>query len=346
MRSRWVAGSLALLLLLLAACGGGQTGNPADQAAEGKASADQGASAADTAEEAAAPLAEPLTVLATTQHIADVVKNVAGDKVELTMLLGPGIDPHTYVATESDIRTIENADVILYNGHHLEAQLERIFDQMSKNDDKTVVALAEQLEETSLLSWEPASGLPTDPHVWNDVRLWKEVVAAASDTLADADPANAETYAANAQTYSAELDELHTYILDEIEKIPQEQRVLVSAHDAFGYYGRAYGLAVEAVQGISTETEASTADVQALADIVAERGVPAIFIETTISPRTIEAVKEAVRAETGNEIAIGGELYSDAMGTPVTEAGTYIGMMRHNTDTIVAALSKPADNAE
>jgi manganese/zinc/iron transport system substrate-binding protein len=323
MRSFWIPLNLIGMLLLLAACGGGQPAQPAEEAASGAT--------------------ESLGVLATTQQIAAVVTNVAGDTVELTALLGPGIDPHTYVATESDIRTFENADIIFYNGHHLEARLERVFDQMARSDDTTVIAVAEQIEETRLLSWEPEAGLPNDPHIWNDVRLWKEVVQAVADTLAEADPAHAETYQDNAEAYIAELDELHEYILAEVEQIPQEQRVLVTAHDAFGYYGRAYGLAVEAVQGLSTETEASTADVQALADIVAERNVPAIFIETTISPRTIEAVQEAVRAETGREVNIGGELYSDAMGEPGTPEGTYIGMMRHNTDTIVSALSEAVE---
>jgi manganese/zinc/iron transport system substrate-binding protein len=212
---------------------------------------------------------------------------------------------------------------------------------MAGNEGKTVVAVAEQIEATKLLSWEPEAGLPNDPHVWNDVRLWQEVVHIVADTLAEADPANAETYQTNADSYAAELDELHAYMLEQVENIPQEQRVLVTAHDAFGYLGRTYGLAVEAVQGLSTETEASTADVQALADIVAAREVPAIFIETTISPRTIEAVQEAVRAETGRDITIGGELYSDAMGEPGTPEGTYVGMMRHNIDTIVAALGTP-----
>lgn len=322
MRSIWLSLTL-VLLLVLAAC---STGQPA---------ADE---AVDTNAPANAADAVPLTVLATTQQIADAVENVAGDTVELTTLMGPGIDPHTYVATESDIRTFENADIIFYNGHHLEAQLERIFDQMATRDTTIVVAVAEQLEETSLLSWEPEAGLPNDPHVWNDVRLWTDVVSTISETLAETNPANADTYQANAEAYAAELEELHEYILDQVENIPQERRVLVTAHDAFGYFGRAYGLAVEAVQGLSTETEASTADVQALADIVAERGVPAIFIETTISPRTIEAVQAAVRAETGNEVTIGGELFSDAMGDPGSEEGTYIGMMRHNIDTIVNAL--------
>jgi len=310
-------------MLLPAACGGAPTAPSAEEAA--------GAEAA----------AELPAVLATTQQIADVVENVAGDAVELTTLLGPGIDPHTYVATESDIETFTDADVILYNGHHLEAQLERIFDQLAGEEGKTVVAVAEHLAETSLLSWEPEAGLPNDPHVWNDVRLWREVVMVVGETLSAADPDNAATYQANAEAYAAELDALQQYILEQVEQIPQEQRVLVTAHDAFGYLGRAYGLAVEAVQGLSTETEAGTADVQALAEIVAEREVPAIFIETTISPRTIEAVQAAVRAETGREMTIGGELYSDAMGDPGTPEGTYVGMMRHNIDTIVSALSAP-----
>jgi manganese/zinc/iron transport system substrate-binding protein len=317
-----------VVVLLLAACSGGATTPPAP------------GEAADT--DAAAT--EPLVVLATTQQIADVVEHVAGDTVELTTLLGPGIDPHTYVATESDIRTFEQADIIFYNGHHLEAQLERIFEQMAKDEDRVVLAVAEQLEDTALLSWAPEAGLPNDPHVWNDVRLWIDVVYTISETLSQADTTNADTYQTNAEAYAAELDDLHQYILGEVEKIPQEQRVLVTAHDAFGYFGRAYGLSVEAVQGLSTETEAGTADVQALADIVAERNVPAIFIETTISPRTIEAVQEAVRAETGNAVVIGGELYSDAMGDPDTEEGTYIGMMRHNTETIVQALRGTASS--
>ncbi len=320
MRSPLLVLSL-IVMLLLAACGG-QAAQPAGEETD------------DT----------QLNVLVTTQQIADAVENVARDveTVELTPLLGPGIDPHTYVATESDIESFQNADLILYNGHHLEAQLERVFEQMAQDDDTIVVAVAEQIESTKLLGWEPEAGLPNDPHIWNDVRLWQEVVHVVADTLAEADPAHADTYQDNADTYAAELDELHEYMLGEVEKIPQEQRVLVTAHDAFGYLGRTYGLSVEAVQGLSTETEASTADVQALADIVAEREVPAIFIETTISPRTIEAVQEAVRAETGSEVTIGGELYSDAMGAPGTEEGTYIGMMRHNIDTIVSALSGEA----
>ncbi len=278
-----------------------------------------------------------LNVVATTGQIADTVANVGGDQIKLTTLLGPGIDPHAYVPTEGNMTTLQNAQIIFYNGLHLEARMDRVLQQIAQNSNVTVVAVAETLPELSLLSWEPEAGMPHDPHVWNDVRLWIQVTEIIRDTLVTADPAHAEIYAANAATYIEQLQTLHNDIQAAVSQIPQERRVLVTAHDAFGYFGRAYGFAVEAVQGISTETEASTADIQALANLVVKRQVPAIFIETTISPRTIEAVQAAVRAA-GHEVTLGGELFSDAIGEPGTPAGTYIGMMRHNTDTIVAAL--------
>jgi manganese/zinc/iron transport system substrate-binding protein len=171
------------------------------------------------------------------------------------------------------------------------------------------------------------------------VRLWTRVSYVIRDTLMEMDPANAATFEANTAAYAAELEALHTYTLEQVERIPQELRVLVTAHDAFNYYRRAYGFQVEAVQGISTETEASAADVQSLADVVIQREVPAIFVETTISPRTIEAVIAAAQAG-GQEVRIGGELFADAMGESGTPEGAYIGMMRHNIDTIVAALTQ------
>lgn len=321
-----VTSALLLAVLLVAACG--------QQAPVAQPTT---APAAEAEPAAAEPLAEPLNVVATTQQIADTVQNIGQDNINLTLLLGPGIDPHTYVATESDIATFQNADVIFYNGLLLEAQMSRVLDQIAESGAVTVVGVADQLDPLTLLNWEPEAGLPYDPHVWNDARLWTEVSYVIRDTLIELDPANAAAYEANATSYAAELEELHTYTLEQVERIPQELRVLVTAHDAFNYYGRAYGLQVEAVQGISTEAEASAADIQALADIIVERQVPAIFIETTISPRTIEAVLEAASAG-GQQVRIGGELFSDAMGEPGTPQGTYIGMMRHNIDTIVSAL--------
>jgi manganese/zinc/iron transport system substrate-binding protein len=291
--------------------------------------------------QAGQPTAErtgPLKVVATTGQLADAITNVAGDKVELTALLGPGIDPHTYVATEGDVNVIQSADVIVYNGLHLEAQMERIFEQLAKSGQKTVVAVGDQLDQTTLLGWEPEKGFPHDPHIWNDVRLWKQVVEVIRDALIKADPVNSAVYSSNTTAYLGQLDELQTYLTAEAAKIPIEQRVLVTAHDAFNYFGRAYGLKVAAVQGVSTEAEASTADIQALTKVIIDNNVPAIFVETTISPRTIEAVQAAVQA-TGREVALGGKLYSDAMGEPGSDADTYIKMMRHNIDTIVKALS-------
>lgn len=279
----------------------------------------------------------PLKVVATTGQIGDAVTQIAGDTVQLTTLLGPGIDPHTYVATEGDIRTFQEADVILYNGLHLEAQMERVLEQIGQGGRTTVVAVGDKLDPLTLLNWEPSAGFPYDPHIWNDVRLWKQVVELIRDTLIAADSANSATYSQNATAYLAELDQLHTYIESEAAKIAPERRVLVTAHDAFGYFARAYGFEVEAVQGISTESEASTADIQAMADVIIQREVPAMFIESTISPRTIEAVQAAVQAA-GQEVKLGGSLYSDALGAPDGPAGTYIGMMRSNIDTMVAAL--------
>lgn len=279
-----------------------------------------------------------LNVVATTGQLGDAVKNIAGDRVKLTTLLGPGIDPHTYVATEGDLFTFQEADVIFYNGLHLEAQLERILEQIGASGRVTVAAVGDRIDPAQLLSWEPASGFPHDPHIWNDVQLWKQVVEVVRDTLIHADPAGSADYSRNATAYLAELDELHAYISEQAASLPPERRVIVTAHDAFSYFGRAYGFEVEAVQGISTEAEASTADIRALADIVLQREVPAIFIESTISPRTVEAVQEAVRA-VGREVRLGGQLYSDALGAADSPAGTYIGMMRHNIDTVVAALA-------
>lgn len=312
---------LLLILLLLTSCGQTQ-------------SAQQPGTAAPSGTDG-----KRLNVVVTTQQLADTVHNIAGDKVKLTSLLGPGIDPHSYVATEGDLRTFQNADLILYNGLLLEAQMTRVLEQIGQTGKIMVIAVGDQLDTAQLLNWEPEAGLPYDPHIWNDVRLWMRVVELTRDTLKAQDPANASIYDANASSYIAQLEELHSYTHTQIQRIPQERRVLVTAHDAFNYYGRAYGLEVEAIQGISTQSEASAADIQALANLVIERKVPAIFVESTISPRTVEAVQAAVRAA-GQELSIGGQLFSDAMGAAGTPESSYIGMMRHNVDTIVSSLAQ------
>ena len=278
-----------------------------------------------------------IRVLVTTGHLADAVAAVGGEAIELTPLLGPGIDPHTYVATEGDILTLQNAQVIFYNGLRLEAQMDRVLEQIATSGQVRVVGVGDTLETSQLLNWEPEAGLPFDPHIWNDVQLWQQAVSVIAETLSEVDPENAELFQANATTYQAELTGLDTYLREQAAQIPAERRVLVTAHDAFGYFGRAYGFEVEAVQGISTEAEASTADIRALSDLVISREIPAIFVESTISPRTIEAVIASVQSS-GRELNLGGELYSDALGGPGSGAETYIEMMRHNIDTIVSAL--------
>lgn len=278
---------------------------------------------------------EKLNVVATTGQIHDAALNIAGDAVNLIGMLGPGVDPHLYVPTEGDVTTLSEADVIFYNGLHLEAQMTRILNQMATRGI-TVVAVGEVLPKDRLLNWDTTA--PYDPHVWNDPLLWSIGVEAIVDTLVEADPANADLYRQNAEEYLAEIVETHEYVKSQAEKIPAEQRIMITAHDAFGYFARAYDFEVRGLQGISTESEASTADVQELADFIVQRKVPAIFVETSVSPRTIEAVQAAVEAQ-GFKVEIGGTLFSDALGDPGTPAGTYTGMLRHNIDTLVAALA-------
>lgn len=274
-----------------------------------------------------------LRVVSTTGQIHDAVLNIAGDRVTATGLLGPGIDPHLYVATEGDVSTFAEADIIFYNGLFLEAQMERILEQLASS--KTVVALGDAQPEAQLIA---VGGGEHDPHIWNDPVLWSGVVELVRDTLMDEDPDNADFYATNAENYLAEIAATHEYVLEQVATIPEEKRVLITAHDAFGYYARAYGFEVAGLQGLSTESEASTDDVQHLAELIVSRGIPAIFVETSVPPRNIEAVQAAVSAQDFT-VNIGGSLFSDALGERGHEAETYIGMLRYNTNTIVSALT-------
>lgn len=277
-----------------------------------------------------------LNVVATTGQIHDAVLNIAGDAVNLTGLLGPGVDPHLYVPTEGDVTTFSEADIIFYNGLHLEAQMTRVMNQMA-NRGVTVVAVGDTLPTDRLLNWD--SSAPYDPHVWNDPQLWSLAVETIRDTLIKADPGNADSYRQNTEAYLAEIAAADTFIKEQVTRIPADKRVMITAHDAFGYFARTYGFGVRGLQGISTESEASTADVQQLADFIVERQIPAIFIESSVPPRNIEAVQAAVKAR-GFEVVIGGSLFSDALGDPGTPEGTYTGMLRHNAKTLADALSK------
>lgn len=277
-----------------------------------------------------------LNVVATTGQIADALANIGGDAINLTGLLGPGVDPHMYVPTESNVATFSSANLIVYNGLDLEAQMYRVLEQMEKRD-VAVLSIGDSMPAETLLNWN--DDFPHDPHVWNDPDLWARAIELMRDKLIELDPDNADTYSANAESYLQDVADAHTYARDMMAVIPAENRVLITAHDAFGYLGRSYDFDVIGLQGISTESEASAADVSNLADLIVERQIPAIFIESSVSPKTIEAVQAAVKAQEF-DVQIGGSLFSDALGEEGSGADTYIGMIRSNADTLAAALGE------
>jgi manganese/zinc/iron transport system substrate-binding protein len=275
-----------------------------------------------------------IRVVTTIGMITDIAQNVGGERVSVTGLMGPGVDPHLYKASEGDVSSLSEADVIFYNGLHLEAKMGEVLEQMGSRI-KTV-AVASGVDEALLLSPPEFEGAH-DPHIWFDVELWMKAVEVVRDTFIEVDPASADLYRANAEEYLAGLGELHAYVQEQTARVPEQQRVLITAHDAFNYFGKAYGFEVRGLQGISTATEAGTGDVQDLASFIAENEIPAIFVESSVPVRNVEAVQAAVQAK-GFQASIGGELFSDAMGNWGTEEGTYVGMVRHNVDTIVEAL--------
>ena len=283
------------------------------------------------------PIAErTINVVTTTGMIADAVINVGGERVQVQSLMGPGVDPHLYKASENDVQTLQGADIVFYNGLHLEAQMGEVLERMNDFGIRTVV-VTDKIDRSILLAPPEFAG-NYDPHVWFDVTLWMKAAEQIKEALIEADPTNQAVYEANAEAYLGELQELHEYVLSQAEGIPAEQRVLITAHDAFNYFGRAYGFEVRGLQGISTEAQAGTADVQALADFIVKRQIPAVFVESSVPQRNVEAVQAAVQSR-GFDVKIGGSLFSDAMGTAGTLEGTYVGMVRHNIDTIVAALT-------
>jgi manganese/zinc/iron transport system substrate-binding protein len=283
------------------------------------------------------PIAErTVNVVTTTGMIADITRNVGGDRVQVTSLMGPGVDPHLYKASEGDVIRLQEADVVFYNGLHLEAQMGDVLERLNGFGIKTV-AVTDQIDR-SLLQSPPEFQGNYDPHVWFDVTLWMKAVEQVRDALAELDPGSASSYEANAEAYLADLESLHRYVLEQASTVPASQRILITAHDAFNYFGRAYGFEVRGLQGISTEAQAGTGDVQALADFIVEKQIPAVFVESSVPQRNVEAVQAAVEAQ-GFEVKIGGSLFSDAMGSEGTPEGTYVGMVRHNIDTIVTALA-------
>ena len=283
---------------------------------------------------------KPIRVVTTIGMITDIVQNVGGDRVNATGLMGPGIDPHLYKASVGDVARLAGADLIFYNGLHLEGKMAGVLERMQ--DQIKTVAVTRDIDRAVLLAPPEFEGA-YDPHVWFNVTLWMKAVERVRDTLVEVDNGSAELYRANTKDYLAKLEELHDYVVQQAERVPSDQRVLVTAHDAFNYFGRAYGFEVRGLQGISTAAEAGTADVQALVQFIVERRIPAMFVETSVPRQSIEAVQAAVKAK-GFSVEIGGQLFSDAMGASGTPEGTYIGMVRHNIDTIVASLLQTTPN--
>lgn len=276
----------------------------------------------------------PLRVTTTTNFITDLVQQVGGKRVQVTGLMGPGVDPHLYKASAGDVRKLQQADLVLYGGLDLEGKMVELLERNPK-----AIAVTSRIPAERLL--KPAATMPssmrTDPHVWFDPSLWRFTAEVVRDALSRLDPAGASLYQAQAGAYQKRLDQLDAFARKELSRVPQGQRVLITAHDAFGYFGKRYGFEVRGVQGISTVSEAGTRDIQDLAKFIVERKIKAVFIETSVPQRTIEAVVAAVKAR-GWQLKIGGSLFSDAAGNPGTPEGTYVGMVEHNVRTIVNGL--------
>ena len=312
-RNYGLLASVTVAVLLLAACGTGA-----------------GASVGDDAD------GRPLRIVATLGQIADAVHRVGGDAVDVHALMGPGVDPHLYRASESDITRLESADAVFWNGLHLEAGMTGVLERIEDLGVRSI-RVTDGIDRVRLLAPPEFEGA-YDPHVWFDLELWTVVVASVRDALIAMDPEGEPTYRANAGAYIAEIETLDAYVHKRADTLPSGIRALVTAHDAFNYFARRYGFEVRGLQGISTESEASTADVQDLAQFISDRGIRAVFIESSVPDQGVQAVIEAAGAR-GHPVVVGGEIFSDAMGEAGTPEGTYLGMIRHNIDTIVDGLT-------
>jgi len=308
------AATVALaLLLVLSACSGDQP--EADQT-----------------------LTYPLSAVATTGMVADIVAEVGGERTSVHSLMGADIDPHLYRPTRSDVARMQSADIIFYNGLMLEGRMGDTLVQMARTSP--VFAVSEAVDEAVLLDkdeYEEAF----DPHLWMDVSLWIRAVEVVVDALSEFDPDGAREYRANADAYIAQLEELEAYVREIMETIPENRRILITAHDAFGYFGAAYDVEVLGVQGISTESEAGLEDINSLVNFIVENDVQAVFAESTVPDRAMMAIIEGAAAR-GHRVELGGELFSDAMGAAGSYEGSYIGMIDHNATTVARALGGTA----
>jgi len=276
-----------------------------------------------------------LNVVTTTTMITDLVKNIGKDSININGLMGSGVDPHLYKASEGDVTKLVNADVIFYNGLHLEGKLVEVFEKMGSST-KTPIALGEEIDKSTLIGSDYFAS-NYDPHVWFNIEYFKQFTQKVTAVLIEKDAKNAKYYKANETEYLAKLNALQKTITAKIETLPKDKRILVTAHDAFNYFGKNYGFEVVGLQGLSTATEAGVKDVQNLANFIIEKQLKAVFVESSVPKRTIEALQKAVNAK-GHDVQIGGTLYSDALGSAGTTEGTYIGMFEYNVNTIIDAL--------
>jgi manganese/zinc/iron transport system substrate-binding protein len=276
-----------------------------------------------------------LQVVTTTTMITDLVKNIGGDKIDIQGLMGAGVDPHLYKASEGDVSKFFNADVIVYNGLHLEGKLEDVFEKMRQQNKQTIAA-SDALDTATLIGSEYFAS-NYDPHIWFSITNWEIITQYITDKLCELDAENAATYKLNGANYLNTLASLKTEITAQVNSLPIEKRILVTAHDAFNYFGKEFQFNVVGLQGLSTATEAGVQDVRRLASFIEEKNVKAIFVESSVPKRTVEALQEAVRAK-GKEVVIGGTLYSDALGSKGTAEATYVGMYKHNVKIIVSSL--------
>lgn len=278
---------------------------------------------------------DKIKIVTTTTMLTDLVKNIGGDRINLEGLMGAGVDPHLYKASEGDVSKLFEANIVIYNGLHLEGKLEEVFEKMQLQDKNTIVA-ADALEKNTLISSENFAS-SYDPHIWFAINNWIKITKYISSKLIELDPKNKSTYITNTEAYLKKLTSLNKTVSAKIKELPRKSRILVTAHDAFNYFGKQHEFQVVGLQGLSTATEAGVQDVQKLATFIINNKVKAIFVESSVPKRTIEALQAAVEA-TGSTVTIGGTLYSDALGNQNTEEGTYTGMYTYNVKTIVNAL--------
>lgn len=284
---------------------------------------------------AAKHINEKFTIVTTTTMITDLVKTLGGDAIEVKGIMGAGVDPHLYKASAGDLTKLSSADLIVYNGLHLEGKLVEVFEKMNQIG-KTTIALGELLPKENVIHSE-AFASSHDPHIWFSIDNWRIITELLVNKLMELDPKNSATYVRNGIAYVKQLRALEAEMELKVSELPKEQRILVTAHDAFSYFGKEFDFNVVGLQGLSTATEAGVKDVQRISNFIIENKVKAIFVESSVPKRTVEALQAAVKSK-GQEVKIGGELFSDALGNPSEETGTYIGMYQYNVATIVNAL--------